>query len=213
MSQVELVAQPRSVTGKRVKALRAAGLVPLVVYGPKTRPINVQAPELDVRRALARARGQLITLRISGQKPRPVLVKEAQRDPISGRLLHADLYEVDVTERQRVEVAIELVGEPHMVNTGQAVLNQPLTVLTIECLPTMIMQSIPVDVSGLTPERDAVHVRDLSLPEGITVLTPGDEVIARMEVLREEEEEEEEELIPETAEVEVIRRGRVEEEE
>ncbi len=213
MSQVELVAQPRSVTGKRVKALRAAGMVPLVVYGPKTRPTNIQALELDVRRALARARGQLITLHIEGQGPRQVLVKEAQRDPISGRLLHADLYEVDVTEKQRVEVAIELVGEPKMVNTGQAVLNQSLNVLTIECLPTMIMQSIQVDVSGLTPAENTIHVRDLDLPAEIRVLTPADEVIARMEVLREEEEEEEEELVPGVAEVEVIRRGKSEEEE
>jgi large subunit ribosomal protein L25 len=210
-----ITAQLRTVTGKRVKTLRTEGLIPLVVYGPKTEPINIQAVEFDTKRAIARAGGQLITLQIEGeQEPRVVLARDVQRDAISGNLVHADLYEVDITERLQVEVPLTFVGEPQLVTTGEALVLTILTSVEIECLPTEIMQSIEVDVSGLVEFTDAVYVSDLALPEGIEMLTPADEMIARLEAVEEEEEEEEEELFPEVepGEVEVIQRGRAEEE-
>ena len=217
MDQIELVAQPRSVTGKKVRTLRAEGIIPLVVYG-RTDPVNVQASEFDTRRAVEQAGGQLIALQIEGEdQTRSVLARELQRDAISGLLLHADLYEVDVTERIQVEVPLVMVGEPKLVDSGEAVLLNMLTSVEIECLPTEIVQSFQVDVSGLADMDDAVYVRDLIVPEGIEMVTSGDEMIARMQpVLEEEEEEEEEEglfVMPEAAEVEVISRGREEEEE
>ncbi len=216
MDQIELVAEPRSVTGKHVKVLRREGLMPLVVYGPKSENVNLQAVEYDARRAIAQAGGQLIALRVEGvDETKSVLARELQRDVITGRLLHADLYEVDVTERIQVDVLLTMVGEPRLVATGEAMLLTVLNSVHIECLPTDIMQSIEVDVSGLEAISDAIHVRDLVVPPGVEVLTDGDEMIVRMEALFEEEEEEEEVgfELPEAAEVEVIQRGRAEEEE
>jgi large subunit ribosomal protein L25 len=211
-----ITAQLRAVTGKRVKTLRTQGLIPLIVYGPKTEPINIQAVEFDAKRAIARAGGQLLALQIEGEQvPRTVLARDVQRDAISGNLLHADLYEVDITERLQVEVPLTFVGEPRLVTTGEALMRTILTSVEIECLPTEIMQSIEVDVSGLVEFTDAVYVNDLALPEGIEMLTPADEMLARLEAIEEEEVEEEEELFPEAepGEVEVIQRGRAEEEE
>ncbi len=216
MDQSVIEAQPRSVTGKKVKTLRREGLVPLVVYG-RTEPLNIQATELDTKRAIADAGGQLIALNIEGeQESRRVLARDLQRDALSGKLLHADLYEVDVTERIQVEVSLSLVGEPKLVDTGEAILLHVLTSVEIECLPTEIMQTIEVDATALKDFGDALYVSDLSLPEGIEVLTPGDEMIARLQAVQEEEEEEEEEALfepEEPAEVEVIHRGRADEEE
>lgn len=215
MDQIELVAQLRSVTGKKVRALRAEGIIPLVVYG-RTDPVSVQASEFETRRVVEQAGGQLISLQIEGEdQTRSVLARELQRDAISGLLLHVDLHEVDVTERMQVEVPLAIVGEPKLVASGQAVLLNMLTSVEIECLPTEIVQSIEVDVSGLVDLDDAVYVRDLIVPESIEMVTSGDEMIARMQPVLEEEEEEEEEalfVIPE-AEVEIIQRGRAEEEE
>jgi large subunit ribosomal protein L25 len=216
MDQVELVAQPRSVVGKKVKVLRREGLIPLVLYGRNISSVNIQAAEFDTMRSIASAGGQLMTLRIEGEdEPRAVLARDVQRDSISGRLLHVDLYQVDVTEKLQVDVSLSLVGEPRLVGTGEAMLLSLLTAVEIECLPTDIMQSIEVDVSALDDVSDALYVRDLTVPQGIEVLTPGDEMIARLQQVYEEEEEEEEEevLAPEVGEVEVIQRGRAEEEE
>ena len=216
MDQIVINAQPRSVTGKKVKLLRREGLIPLVVYGRKTEPINIQAVEFDTNRAISSAGGQLMSLQIEGEDaPRAVLARDIQRDVITGAYMHVDLYEVDVTERRQVEVSVVLVGEAPLASTGEAVLLQVLNSVQIECLPTEIMQSIELDASKMVEFSDALYVSDLSLPEGIDILTPADEMIARLQAIQEEEEEEEEELLfgeEETAEVEVIQRGKEEEE-
>jgi large subunit ribosomal protein L25 len=214
MDQIELEVQPRALTGKKVKVLRRQGIVPCIVYG-RTEPKNIQAPELDASRAIVGAGGQLITLKIEGEEEgRMVLARELQRDVLTGQLLHADFLEVDITERIEVSVPLLLTGEPSLVEANEAVLLQALNEVEIECLPTDILQSIEVDVSGLEDFADAVYVRDLRLPDTIEVLTPGDEMIARLDSIEEEEVEEEEEAlfeVLEPGEVEVIGRGAEEE--
>jgi large subunit ribosomal protein L25 len=157
-------------------------------------------------------------LTIEGEQgTRMVLARDAQYDVLSDALLHADLYEVDMTEKLQVDVPLSIVGEPRLVQTNEAMVLQVLNEVQIECLPGDIVQSIEVDVSGLEDFNDALHVRDLSLPETIEVLTPADELIVRLQAIQiEEEEEEEEEILfgeVEAGEVEVIQRGRAEDEE
>ena len=211
MEQIELAAQLRSVTGKKVKRLRSEGLMPLVVYGRTTESIPIQAATAQVARALARSGGQLIALTIEGEDElRMVLARGIQRDFISGAFLHADLYQVDITETVQVEVPLSMVGEAALVSTGEAVLSVVLNSIEIECLPTEIVQSFEVDVSTLVNMEDVLHVRDLTVPDTITVLTDGDEMIARLQYIAEEEVEEEEEefvLAPSVEDVEVIQRG------
>lgn len=218
MDQIELAAQLRSVTGKKVKGLRSEGLMPLVVYGRKTESIPIQAAATEVARAFARSGGQLITLTIEGEnEPRMVLPRDIQRDFITGAFLHADLYQVDITETVQIEVPLSMVGEPALVASGEAVLSVVLNSVEIECLPTDIVQSVEVDTSSLITMDDAIHVRDLVVPDGIEVLTDGDEMIARLQYIVQEEEEEEEEeevfgLAPSVDDVEVIQRGADQEE-
>jgi large subunit ribosomal protein L25 len=207
MEQIELTAESRSITGKKVRQLRAQGLMPLVVYGRKVEPLPIQASEFEVRRTFARTSGQLIALRVEGESDsRMVLARDVQRDVITGRLLHADLYQVDMTETVQVDVVLSFVGEANLVATGQAILATMMNSVQIECLPSDIVQSIEVDVSALVEMDDAIYVRDLSVPEGIEILTDEDELIARMQyVVEEEEEEEEEEFgLPSVDEIEVI---------
>jgi large subunit ribosomal protein L25 len=216
MDQIELNAETREITGKKVKQLRAEGLMPLVVYGGKVKPLNIQAVEFDVKRTLARTAGQLIALRVEGESdPRMVLARDIQRDVLSGQLLHADLYQVDMTEMVQVDVTLAFTGEAHLVSIGEAILATPLTSVEVECLPGDIVQSIEVDISSLVEMDDAIYVRDLQVPEGLEILTDEDELIARMEYVIEEEEEEEEEefVLPSVDEVEVIGERREDEEE
>jgi len=214
MAQTELGVQARSVTGKQVKRLRRQGQVPLIVYGYKTQPINLQALEFGTRRALAKAGGQLMSLHIEGEdQPRMTLAREVQRDSITGKLIHVDFYEVDITERIEVEVPLTLVGEPRLVDTGQAVLVHVLNSVDIECLPTDIMQTIEVDVTRLVTLDDEIHVRDLVVPENVEMLTNRDELVAKLEPVEEEEVEEEAVAAPSVEDVEVIQRGKLEEEE
>jgi large subunit ribosomal protein L25 len=214
MERVEIISSPRTVTGKKVKVLRQEGLVPLVVYG-RDEPVNLKGVEFDIQRAIARASGQLIALNIEGGKgPKMVLAREVQRDVITGKLIHVDFYEVDMTEKVRVEVQLQFVGEPPLVTTNEAALMQTLTSVEVECLPGDIMQSIEVDVSALNEVGDSLSVSDLVVPDTVELLTAAEEMVVRLNAIVEieEEEAEEEELFGEAAEVEVIGRGKEEDE-
>ena len=213
MEQVELTARPRSVTGKRVKFLRREGFVPLVVYGSHTTSVNLQVEEFDLHRAVSQAGGQLIELHVAGEDdPRMVLARELQWDVITGKLLHVDLYEVDMAQKVRVEVQLELVGEPKLVASGEAMVLQTLNAVEIECLPGDIVQTIEVDLTHLVDMDDGIFVRDLAVPQTVEILTSGEEMVAKLNPILEEEEEEEEEVLMEVEEVEVIQRGRAEDE-
>jgi large subunit ribosomal protein L25 len=94
-----------------------------------------------------------------------VLIREMQRHPVSGRVLHADFYEVDLTERLVVSVPLHFTGKAAGVVAG-GILQPVLREVEVECLPTEIPEFLEIDVSGLNI-HDAVHVSELKLPEGI----------------------------------------------
>ena len=143
--------EERSEFGSRTsRRLRRAGLVPGVVYGGGSEAQAFQVPERDARAVLTRG-GALLDLQFDGGQATPVVVKEQQRDPVRGSLLHLDLLEVKLDEEIQAEVPIELLGveEAPGVKEG-GVLEHVTHQITIEALPTAIPESIPADVSGMS---------------------------------------------------------------
>ncbi|MFB0537783.1 MAG: 50S ribosomal protein L25 [Anaerolineae bacterium] len=211
MEQIELKAEKRTTIRKRVKGLRREGLVPAVLYGPKTKPIPIQCDERELRHVLARAGGtNLISLRIDDAgRPKTALAREVQRDSITNQLYHVDFYQVVMTEKVKAEVNIILTGEPPEVQQREFMLLQGTDSVEIECLPGDLIHSIEIDLSSLGIE-DAIYVKDLQVPDNIAILTDGDELVAKVQRLRlaEEEEEVEEELEVAPEEVEVIAKGK-----
>jgi large subunit ribosomal protein L25 len=175
METVEITIERRVDHGKGpARRLRALGKVPAVLYGPRrtTTPVAVRAEEFE--RKLTHLEGaHLIRLvNADGNDPdlheRMVLVRDMQLHPVSGRALHADFYEVDLTERLTVAVTLHLVGKPVGVVNG-GILQPILREVEVECLPTEIPDFIEVDVSGLNI-HDAVHVGQLTLPTGVALV-------------------------------------------
>lgn len=150
------------------RRLRAAGKVPAIVYGPKRQTLAVSISALEYERKLAHLEGtHLVRLVSEGDgdlHDRVVLVREAQEHPVTGVLLHADLYEVDLTARIEVNVPLHFVGKAVGV-VGGGILQPVVRALRVECLPTEIPEFIEIDVTPLGI-HDALHVRDLRLPEG-----------------------------------------------
>jgi len=215
MEQIELTAAEREIKKGAAKRLRREGKVPAMLYGHGVENLPLQIEILDLKRTLARAgASQLIHLQV-GDAPsaQPVLAREIQRDVLSGDPIHVDFLAVSMTERITAEVTIVLVGEPAAVATGEGLLLQGTNSVEIECLPSDLIPSLEVDVTDLEL-NSAIYVEDLQPPEGITILSDPQELVAQVvyeEVL--EEEVEEELLIEEPTEVEVIARGRTAEEE
>jgi len=212
MEQIELTAQRRTITGKKVKRLRQQGIIPAVLYGPGVESTPLQVEERALHRAMRRAGQRLINLRVEGDpQPHRVLAREVQRDVITGRVLHVDFLEVSLTQKLTTRVPVVLVGEPDPVRRGLAVLLQGVDEVEIACLPEDLISSIEVDVSDLKLDQ-VLHVRDLRVPAGVEILTEPEEMVAQLSLLRvakaqlAEEEAIEEEVSPD--EVEVIAKGK-----
>jgi len=177
MSETALVVESRASTGKgAARKLRAAGRIPAVLYGqgkaslPLT--IDPRALEKVLRSGGANA---LLDLTVEGRPElgSPVaLVKELQRHPIRGTIVHADLYQVDLTRTVEVEVPVHLVGKAKGLDFG-GILEHSLREIALECLPRSIPAAIEVDITNMEL-GDVIHVRDLVLPAGVSLLTDPD---------------------------------------
>ncbi|HXF00309.1 MAG TPA: 50S ribosomal protein L25 [Solirubrobacterales bacterium] len=203
-----LKVEERSEFGSRPsRRLRRSGLVPGVVYGDGKEARAFQVPERVARAALTHG-GALIDLEFDGSGSTPVVVKEQQRDPVRGALIHLDLLEVKLDEEIQAEVPIELLGAEDAPGVKEGgVLEHVTHQITIEALPTAIPESIAADVSGMSI-GDTLQLSALVAPEGVefAVDDPGEVTIATLSPPRVEEEpepevEEEAELVGEEGEV------------
>jgi large subunit ribosomal protein L25 len=203
-----LKVEQRSEFGSRPsRRLRRTGLVPGVVYGDGKEARAFQVPERVARAALTHG-GALIDLEFDGSGSTPVVVKEQQRDPVRGALIHLDLLEVKLDEEIQAEVPIELLGAEDAPGVKEGgVLEHVTHQITIEALPTAIPESIPADVSEMSI-GDTLQLSALVAPEGVefAVDDPSEVTIATLSPPRVEEEpepevEEEAELVGEEGEV------------
>lgn len=210
MEEIILNANPRTVVGKQVRALRRQGKVPATLYGPAHEPMNIELNARELSRLLTHIVGeaQLISLRLGGDgQTVSVLAREVQREPIRGNILHVDLYAVQMDRPIRTEVPIHLVGHSRPVELREAVLIHPLTHVEIECLPRDLVPGIDVDISRLEKVDDAIYVKDLIAPPGVSILTDPEELVALINPVAPEEEIEEVAPVAE-AEPEIIAKGK-----
>jgi large subunit ribosomal protein L25 len=187
--QITLSAGKRTVTGKHVKQLRREGWVPGVMYGHGFESVALQFEERNLTRLLSRVGGsQLIQIAVEGVKePEMALVRDVQRDPLRGTVLHVDFYRVQMTERLTAEIPLLLEGESPVIAINEGILLQGLSTIEVECLPGDLVDAIAVDLADLLEVDDSIHVKDLAIPSGIDVLTDPDELIVRVAPLAEEE--------------------------
>ena len=134
-------------------------------------------------------RNQLVDLQLSDEPVRKALIREVQRNPRDGDLLHVDFYQVNLTEKIESEVPIEIEGEVELVVKGEADLQRGLHVLKVECLPTDLPPVITVDVSDLKEIDDEIRVKDLKVPTGCEILDEPEDLIVKVAAHREEVEE------------------------
>ena len=184
-----LAATQRELTGKKVARLRRAGQLPAVVFGHgvASQSLTIDTHEFE---QLQRRIGQnaLVDLSVEGNKATPVLVQSVQRDPVYQRMLHVDLFAVRMTEELIVDVPLVTVGESHAVEKLGGTLLHMLESLKVKALPDHLPQSIDLPIDSLVDFEATIHVRDLVIPDDVTLLTDPDEIVARVQQPRVEEE-------------------------
>ena len=205
MDNLTLEVETRQDTGKSAaRRLRREGKVPGVVYGiQEPSPVTVNPRELEKIFSSVAGTNAIIQLEIAGQvkSERPVIVKELQRDAMSDRIVHADFLEIRMDQKIRVDVPFSFDGESPGVKLG-GILSVLLRELEVECLPNAIPSEILVDISGVE-QGDVIHVRDLTLPGDVDLITDADDpivtVISPVEEVEETPEEGEEGVAAEGA--------------
>ena len=176
-----LQAEPRTMLGKKVRRLRAEGILPATVYGNNTQPISVQMNAHDFQMALKHAgRTQLIDLTLPGEAPRPVFVKQLAVDAKRNAIQHVEFYQANLLVKTHATVPLHFVGDSQAVRDGGILLTM-LDHVEIESLPDDIPAAIDVDISSLAEYNAALHVSDLSVPAGATVLTAADDIVCKVD--------------------------------
>lgn len=173
MDQTTLHAQVRETTGKGIaRRLRAQKKIPAVIYGPHMdEPLGIAVDPKALRAAVAGPRrlNTILTLDMGEAGQKVALLKDYQRHPVSGELLHADFYEVRLDKPLRVSIPVVLKGRPEGVVTQGGLLSQTRRNVTVECLPNAVPEKIEVDVTSMKV-GDVLHVADIQPPEGVKVV-------------------------------------------
>ncbi len=197
-----LSATSRSETGKAVARLRRAGKVPAVVFGHGLASISVtlDAHEFDLLRRTIHS-NSIISLEIDGKDTRRVMVHGIHIDPRTRHLLHVDLFALKSGEEVTVEVPLHTTGEAYAATKLGGTLLHTVDRVRVRALPEALPEAFEVSVEPLVDFEAAIHLRDVAMPPGVTLLADPDEVVAKVIPQRAVEEPVVAEVAPEVAEV------------
>jgi len=200
----------------KLSIIRTNGMIPAVVYGAQVENTLVSVLSTDFVKVLKIAgESSTIVLDIADASSKDkttkvdVLIHEVQVDPVKGNPIHIDFLAIDMNKSIEVTIPLEYTGLAKAEKDGLGTLVKVLHEIDIEALPKDLPHNILVDVTGIATLEDKIHVRDIKLPKGVTLVTDGDEVVALVAAVKEEVEE----VAPvDLSAIEVEKKGKKEEE-
>lgn len=184
-----LSAEERAVVGRNLSSIRKSGRIPAVLYGRKISSRHLSVSFLEFSR-LYKSAGEntIIELLFPKEKPINTLIYDVSLDPVSGRFIHVDFYQVRMDEKVEAKIPLVFVGESVAVRGLGGVLVKTLDEIEVSCLPSNIPHELSIDISALASFDDQIHVSDVSVPEGVKILSDVDTVVAFVEPPRSDEE-------------------------
>ena len=209
MKHTKLKVEKRKILGKKIKKLRREGIVPANVYGKNIKSEAVQALFKDFD-SVYKEVGEtgLVDLEL-GEKIIPVLIHNVQKN-FRGAVLHADFFQVNLKEKVKTSVPLEIVGDPKAVTDKIGLLMNILDEVDVEALPENLPENIQVNVTHLANIDDQITVADLKTPEGVEILTDKEQIVSKIGELVTKEAQEE--AAAEAAAAEAAKEGAVGEE-
>ncbi|MFN4213011.1 MAG: 50S ribosomal protein L25 [Microgenomates group bacterium] len=181
-----LKVEPRTIFGRKLKRLRANGIIPANIYGPefKSQAISVNFKDFIKVYKIAKETG-VVYLDLE-EKEIPVLIKNLQKHPVNGGILHIDFIKIDLTKKVQTEVPIKIVGESKAVKELGGILLTQTDSLLIEALPQDIPPAIEVNISSLKEIGQEIKVADLLKTNTFEIKSPPDKVIVSVIAHKEE---------------------------
>jgi len=180
MKRFKLAVEERKILGKKVRKLRKEGFLPANLYGKGVKSLSVQVTYKEFEKIYKEA-GEtgVIDVEVAGEI-RPSLIHNVQQDYYKHTLLHADFFQVNLKEKVKAMVEIITVGEPKAVADKLGLLEQPLSEVEIEALPTDLPDKIEINVEPLAQLDEQITVGEIKAPAGVTILTDASQVIAKI---------------------------------
>ncbi len=192
MSDTITLSVEARVPGQKLQTLRKEGLVPAVLYGHGVAPKPLSLPHRDFARAYkAAGENTIVSVSLGAGKPVNVLIKEAQMHPLTNRYVHADFFEVRMNELIEANIPLEFVGEAPAVREMGGILVRALESIEVSALPNDLPHTLAVDLSLLKTFDDVLKIKDIAIPEKVTVKGDLETVVALVEAPRTEAELEE----------------------
>ena len=193
---MEILAQNRTILGKKVKSLRKEGITPASLFGRGMASLALQVRTTELHRVLTTTgRNALVDLAITdaakgADASHKVMVRDLQVNPVNGQVLHVDFYRVLMTERMEAEVPVVLTGIAPAVDRGLGTLTHGVSAIRVDGLPGTIPSSVEVDVSILEEALQSIFAKDIPLPRGVSLVSDPEQIVARVVVRRGTAEEE-----------------------
>lgn len=207
MPMITLNAKKRSKAEKLVD-VRTNGMIPAVAYGAGVENTSLSVPAIDFVKVFKQAgESSTIVLDIEGKKV-DALIHDVQFDPVRSFPIHVDFLAVDMNKPVHVTVPLEFTGTAPAEKLGLGTLVKVIHEVEIKALPKDLPHSVSVDVSSLETLDNQIHVKDIKLPSGVTMVTAEDEVVALVTAAKEEKESAPIDL----SAIEVEKKGKKEEE-
>lgn len=184
--QTTLDVEPRKLIGKKVKKIRSHGFIPATVYGPnfKSQSIQVTSKNFLSVYKIAHETG-IVTLKYDSQEI-PTLIKNLQRHPVQGNILHVDFRKIDLTQKMTTEVPVKIVGNSEAVNQKGGVLLTHSENIMIEALPKNIPPYIEIDISKLKEIGQEIKIADLPKSTSYEFKEPFEKVVISIIAHKEE---------------------------
>ena len=180
MAEFSINAEVRTIQGKKVSQLRNENKIPGSVYGPNVEPQKLTFDYRELEATLRNAGGtNVIDLNVDG-KTIPVLAREVQRTVLKNDILHVDFLAPDMQKKIRAEVRLQIVGQSPLVVSRKGIMLTGPNTVTLEMLPSNLLNTITVDISELDEIGDTIAVKDLPLRDGITVINDPEEMIVKI---------------------------------
>lgn len=188
MEKISLALQPRLTLGKKNSRLRKSGYIPVHLYGGSLPPESLQCEEKILYRTMARA-GSNTPLSVTWSDTSGetwALIREIQWDPHHGDLLHVDFLRIDIAQKITATVPIVLVGDSPGAKQAGGVVVQAARTVQVSALPLDLPNEFQVDLVAMDDPQSILHISDLALPKNVELVSGPSELIARIEVMKEE---------------------------
>jgi len=212
INMLTLLAKIREILGRKTNSLRRDGLIPAVLYGQGKKSQSIEVNYKEFAKLYEESgESSLISVDVSGKKT-PVLIHEIQRDPVSGKFIHLDFYQVNLEEKIEAKIPLVFENEAPAIKDLGGTLVKVIHEIEIKAKPEDLPKEIKVDISVLKTFEDHVAVKDLQFPPGVEVLRKPEEIVAEAKPAEKIEEELAKPVEEKVEEVEKIEKERKEEE-